>query len=241
MNRPAESRLAAMHRSYHLHAVKSHQITIFTLRAIQFWPYRNQMDPRQERQLVLHFQRSRLLLKADGVWGPKTAAELYCVTKIPEMLEQFSGPLVCAWGLAISKVGLGGVGGNNAGPFIDNMRLFFGWPTVAGSWCGVFASYALCMGGSVEKALASRGARRLVRNMAAAGADVTVRARQPGYDFIGIASYSRGTGWQGHVRFVMRVGGLICYIGGNEQGDVVRWGFLTQEEFERNLIQVATI
>lgn len=197
------------------------------------------MDLQQQRALVLHFQQSRLLLKNDGIWGPNTAAELRCCTEIPLMLEQFTGPMVGAWELAISKVGRGGEGGNNAGPFLDTMRHLFHWPLIPGSWCAIFASYALCMGGAVDRSVAHRGARRLVKNAAIAGFDITEDVLD-GADFIGIASYRRGTGWEGHVRFVMRVGSKICYIGGNESGDVVRWGFLTPAELKRDLIQVAT-
>lgn len=197
------------------------------------------MIARHEKFLVAEFQRSRRLLKVDGDLGPNTAAEIEACAFIPQAIRD--SPLSrmrTAMLSAIEDVGLGGdPGQNNDSPYITELRVRAGLGSYVGSWCAVFVSaHLLC------KVYSSAGARRVVANFAAVGTDITSIAKNiAGPDFLGIASWPRGTGWQGHVRFVGRVHGRIFYCEGNGRGDLVRWGFMTHAEFSKQLLQAATI
>lgn len=198
------------------------------------------MTNRHLRALLQYFQADDDNLEIDGLYGPKTAAAL------DEYMEENPEDLMGrAWTEAWFNIGKGGMGGNNKGPYIQSLRRECGFPIDAtGPWCAIFVSAMLKRAGIPIK---SRGAYRLCETMA---------NHDQGYEKHGvldvykvyIACWKRGR-WQthnaAHVRLVRREpvlrGGRISYgfVGGNERGDVVRTGTMTEEEFRKDLIMVA--
>jgi len=217
----------------------------------------NMIDKKQEKHLVRHFQRTYpSQLAPDGDLGPKTRHTLVMSELFERVQDRFAGTgynrMCILFMLAKHHVGKGGDGKrNNHGAFLDNMRRDCGFPPRNGAWCAVYASWELLYEFGRVLVL-SRGARALVRNVAKfnspqqrlGGVTITNIARNAPDDFLGIASYGKGSNGvgMGHVRFIGRLDGQLFYIGGNEtREDKVCWGLLTHAEFEDKLLQVATI
>jgi len=133
--------------------------------------------------------------------------------------------------------------GNNRGADIERWSRACGFPVGrGGAWCATFASFVLLRATSSTHPdlKLSRGAKRLVRNVAAVGENLA--APRPG----ALIAWNRGSGisWRGHVgiceEFNSQLGTLVT-IEGN-RGDVpsrVRRYMYGPDEWSRRLYRIA--
>jgi len=143
----------------------------------------------------------------------------------PPEIERVTMPVMLgelAMRVALSELGHGETVGNNRGPDIERYRGGDGTggsPGGSGAWCASFVSWCFVQlahqAGLTLPFDTSRGAKRLAKNIAAAG-DRIDPAKAQGGDVI---CWHRGKAgsWQGHVGFVeMRDrSGLLHTVEGN--------------------------
>ena len=102
-----------------------------------------------------------------------------------------------ALAVAEKEIGNGEQGGNNQGSHIRRWRAADGTEGPIGgrgAWCAVFVSYCFRLAARWDPPFqTSRGAKRLVKNMAKAGK--VLHVPEPG----AVICWHRGVGWQGHV------------------------------------------
>lgn len=187
------------------------------------------------KYLVTYFQEHHPHLDDDGIYGPKTRAELR------ERFGLDRGKLQEAWNIAKSCVGLGGnPGTNNVSDWIKHLREYCNFPADAtGSWCAIFASYCLKM---VRIDVKSRGAYRLCEKLANTDGFREYKPEDMEVGKVYLCCWRRSrwyTHREAHVRFVrISADGAYEYIAGNERPDNVVHGSLTPEQFDNKLIMI---
>ncbi len=156
-------------------------------------------------------------LEADGKCGPDTRASIEETWQKPEA----EGLSASALAIAVENIGKGEEGGNNSGPYVEMLhgKEYDGDPDNDGSWCASFVSWCFeqaCRQSGIQMPFrSSAGAKRLFRNIIAAGRQVYPPYLQPG----DIVCWDRGKpgSWQGHIGFVEFIedGGILHTVEGN--------------------------
>lgn len=143
---------------------------------------------------------------------------------------------------ALDDDGKGGIGGNNAGPYVKGLREFCDFPVNrTGPWCAIFVSAKTKQAAeSLDRPLdfdLSRGAGAFVRNVGKSPGGSFITTPEPGF-----AAWRKGL-W-GHIRIITGYDAstdTMHYVGGNERGDRVRVGSMKRGSWRKNLKQMATI
>ena len=182
-------------------------------------------------------------ITVDGIYGPQTA-EAIDLDIFDSVVSQKGSPLHQVLQEATAHWYCGGKKGtNNQSPYIDEMRARAGFPDSDGAWCAIWVS-ALYSMLAIPIPL-SRGAKAITRNTAdfLDQGDLryshTIPVGRVKEGDCGIASWQRGTGWRGHVRFWVFTGNRFYTLGANEDpGDRVRADSFTPAEFGVKLHQL---
>lgn len=174
-------------------------------------------------------------LIADGIYGPKTAAEIDKYLPKHDRMQD-------AWQDALYDVGKGGDGVvNNQGDYIDKIRSATGLSRIdgqSGAWCAVAVSFWL-QTADVKSRGKSRSATILCLDLEDLGWEELDDAAEMKAGEVCVGLYSSGGQNRGrHVRLVKRVlANHWEYIGGNERGDKVRHTTgMPEVQVERKLI-----
>lgn len=207
------------------------------------------IQPHHARQMVLAAQRRhnaiwpKRTIDADGVYGPDTMEALnLSVYTFATADPDPDSPLKCAVHYAAAHWGKGGnPGSNNESEYLRELRRTCDFDKGStGSWCAIFCSALFKLNFCDVPFEISPGAKAIVRNVGdylGRSHSIAVRYAQEGD--VGIASWDRGTGWQGHVRFWVFHGGRFYCLGGNEDpGDRVRCSSWGPNEFSKRLHQM---
>jgi len=160
------------------------------------------------------WQENHANLQVDGKCGSSTIKSIE-----GEIGPQISAVATEALAIAIENIGNGEEGGNNSGPFVEMLhgKDFDGDDDDDGSWCAQFVGW--CVEQAADRLDVSMpikrsgGAKRLFKNIKAAGCEITHPL--PG----DVVCWDRGTpgSWQGHIGFVELLddNGLLHTVEGN--------------------------